>query len=493
MRYFKFLFGIVFVLFCLPLIAEDEYSDQVNLEIQEEVRILKEFRNLPLPPPLSSDLEKPIHVMFTFVDHWEPGLNIGAQNRANLWYYDYPKMASKHTDADGKHPQHDWFCLYLEKGPLQTISKSVFEGFGEMNPHIHHGTINDDYNDNTSEMEGLVDQYISYLNTVGACITAEEQPTKPFAFVHGMWSLDNSRDLDGHRQYCGCNREIDLLLSKNCYADFTFPAWGSMQPTIMIYKIFAARDCNYPKSYDLWPNIRQLIANSPLASDELTIFEGPWNSTNIDRNEIPTLSRMTAWINYNVSVPGKPNWIFVKTYTHSAANIDYPVGYSCIMGDIADQFYTDIERVYNDGVNYQIHYCTAREAYNIAMAAVDGVAQGSPSAYRDYNIPPPANRFYYCSAFYILLRRDVARGETVIQIMQPLPSSLEIWSKDFDPDLRIYEKNSLTENYSASDAETTLTLTIPVLITDRTPSVYYIFSKNDELSCVKEWDMFRYD
>ena len=50
-----------------------------------------------------------------------------------------------------------------------------------------------------------------------------------------------------------------------------------------------------------------------------------------------------------------------------------------------------LERNYNDGVRYKLHYVTAREAYNIVRAAEDGKT-GDPDAYRDYDISHPFNR-----------------------------------------------------------------------------------------------------
>ena len=44
------------------------------------------------------------------------------------------------------------------------------------------------------------------------------------------------------------------------------------------------------------------------------------------------------------------------------------------------------ESKYNYGVNYKLHYVTAREAYNIVKAAEAGKA-GNPGEYRDFVIP----------------------------------------------------------------------------------------------------------
>ena len=46
-----------------------------------------------------------------------------------------------------------------------------------------------------------------------------------------------------------------------------------------------------------------------------------------------------------------------------------------------------LEARYNDGVNYILHYVTAREAYNVARAAAAG-ATGEPPQYYDYVVKP---------------------------------------------------------------------------------------------------------
>jgi hypothetical protein len=52
-----------------------------------------------------------------------------------------------------------------------------------------------------------------------------------------------------------------------------------------------------------------------------------------------------------------------------------------------DEAFSYLEKKYNDGSRYALHYVSAREAYNIAKAAEDGKV-GNPNAYRDYIIKP---------------------------------------------------------------------------------------------------------
>src|SRR5262249_8637394 len=49
-----------------------------------------------------------------------------------------------------------------------------------------------------------------------------------------------------------------------------------------------------------------------------------------------------------------------------------------------------------------LHYVTAREAYNVAKAAEAGCS-GDPNRYRDFEVPPPANRKVRCTGPWRLL------------------------------------------------------------------------------------------
>lgn len=416
-----------------------------------------------------------MHVIFAFVDHWEPGEGPSAAQTASLWYDQYGQMASVHHDADGRAPQHTWFCHSLDLTALRIIAKCAFAGLGEMEIHIHHGTGNDDGHDNTSEMSTLIDQYLVTLKRVGACLTAEGTPRTAWGFVHGLWALDNSRYIEGHHRYCGVNREIDLLLAKKCFGDFTFPAWGTMTPRTFTSTIFASRDTPSPKSYDDPFAIRQVTAHGqPLQENELLIFPGPGPDaaiSNIDAGSPATLARMREWLSYYVHIPGREDWVFVKAYTHGAANLSSAQGISNLVGSGADAFYSELETYYNDGHDFILHYVTARELFNIVAAAAAGHT-GNPNDFRDYAIPPPVNSRFFCEADYSLITFTAGLPSAVLRV-EAAPGPLVLWAKDFDDSALVNESNSESDLYSPSDSQLTSTAAIPLVITDPTPSLYY--------------------
>lgn len=67
------------------------------------------------PEKISVD-RKPVHIMFLFVDHYEPNKNENFQEIiARPWVDSYSRIADKHRDSDGFPPRHTWFFLYFGK------------------------------------------------------------------------------------------------------------------------------------------------------------------------------------------------------------------------------------------------------------------------------------------------------------------------------------------------------------------------------------------
>jgi len=97
-----------------------------------------------------------------------------------------------------------------------------------------------------------------------------------------------------------------------------------------------------------------------------------------------TPSRVRSWVNQAIGVVGRPEWVFVKVYTHGAPEQHA----TSLLGEGGRMMHAELTTRYNDGKNWCLHYVTAREMYNIAIAAMDG-RSGDPAQYRDYVLPPP--------------------------------------------------------------------------------------------------------
>ncbi len=105
------------------------------------------------------------------------------------------------------------------------------------------------------------------------------------------------------------------------------------------------------------------------------------------RHEIPPSNeRVDLWVNTNIHVKGKPEWIFIKIHTHGTQEHDMDT----LLGRPVDNMFSYLESAYNDGKKYVLHYVSSRELYNIVKAAEAGET-GSPNEYRDYILDKPAH------------------------------------------------------------------------------------------------------
>src|SRR5262249_32297077 len=69
-----------------------------------------------------------------------------------------------------------------------------------------------------------------------------------------------------------------------------------------------------------------------------------------------------------------------------------------------------------------LHFVTAREAYNIVKAAEAGHS-GNPNDYRDYLIPPPANRLIRCNRPWRL--RHHSRDRVCLELGERGPATVD--------------------------------------------------------------------
>ena len=201
----------------------------------------------------SNDLPGARHIMFIFVDHFEPQVGGAAEEkqkeRVDIWMEKYPTIASSFVDADGKHPQHTWFYPYDEyrSEEIKLLSQLCYDGFGEIEMHLHHK------NDTSDSLRRKLNDCKAEFAKFGVLITAEQNPRSVYGFIHGDWGLDNSRGVS----FCGVNNELQVLSETGCFADFTFPSPGhSSQPRKINSIYYAEDDPDRPKSYDQGTDVR---------------------------------------------------------------------------------------------------------------------------------------------------------------------------------------------------------------------------------------------
>ena len=119
---------------------------------------------------------------------------------------------------------------------------------------------------------------------------------------------------------------------------------------------------------------------------QLLIFQGPtaisWNGYleygAIEDDPIFEDHRINKWIDSNIHVHGRPEWIFVKVYSHGAQS------QHMVLDQDMDKMLSALRQETKQR-DIKLHFMTAREAFNVIKSAEDG-KQGNPEDYRDYRI-----------------------------------------------------------------------------------------------------------
>ena len=343
-------------------------------------------------------------VIFLFADHFEPAWNGASKEeekrRTDLWCEGYPQAIDGVFDSDGLPPQHTWFYPYdeLNLECLHKLSGLCFAGLGEIELQLHH------FDDTSKGLRAKLADALEKYRQVGALVSLGSTLKSNFGFVHGNWALDNS--LPG---LCGVNDELSILKESGCYADFTFPAPNRAQPEEVNSIFYAIDNPVKPKSY----NTGKVLKKNGKNEGDLLIFQGPLIvdlksgliRPRIEDGEIAshkpfTESRVEKWFKAGIHVSGHPDWIFIKVFTHGAM----PDNAELLLGKNGQTIYQQIvERLERLGL--RVHFATARQGYNIAMAAAAG-REGNPNDYRDYLIKPYLNSKIKCSQLYLPLQAD---------------------------------------------------------------------------------------
>ena len=210
-----------------------------------------------------------------------------------------------------------------------------------------------------------------------------------YAFVHGNLALGNSAG----GKYCGVDSEMQILAETGCYADFTLP---SAPDRSQVPRLNAIYECGHPLSeqrpHRSGPNLRvghkpvlPLLFTGPLVFDWRRRVHGlpvPRLDGGVLAANYPAdLDRLHRWANAAISVRGRPTWIFVKLFCHGFFDADQ----DAVIGEMGRRFWGEAMEYAERTGEFKIHFASAREVFNIAMAAVDGL-QGEPGLYRDYKL-----------------------------------------------------------------------------------------------------------
>jgi hypothetical protein len=329
------------------------------------------------------------HLLFAFCDHYEPlwkrPPGDAGEARVRAWEDRYPALVEPFRDANGRPPRHSFFFPGEEYAPsyLDRLARLARRGFGEVELHLHHD------GDTAAKLRADIERYLGLFAAHGH-VSRDAAGRYRYAFIHGNWCLANSRP-DG--RWCGVDEELPVLFETGCYADFTFPAAPDPSQPAIVNEIYwpdgdlsrrAAHHRGRPARVGERFDDRMLIIEGPLALARAK-KRVPIRLENaaVTADDPGSPERVKTWVEQDIHVAGRPEWVFVKVHTHGAPEKQG----ASLLGEGGRRLHEALAR-YNDGTRFSLHYVTAREMYNVACAAMDGKA-GSPADYYDYVIPPP--------------------------------------------------------------------------------------------------------
>ena len=267
---------------------------------------------------------------------------------------------------------------------MQPIAELCLATGSEMEVHLHH------HDDTAEHMRGTLEQGLERLSGHGM-LSRDATGTLRYGFVHGNWALDNSHPEGRH---CGVRNELRVLRQTGCYADFTLPSAPERTQTRAINSVYYARGTDQAKSHDHGRRVRADRDPQVIHEDELLLVQGPL-TLNLRRRKFgllpriengdltaanpPTIERLRLWLECQVAVEGRPNWVYVKLHTHGAK----PENTGMFLGEPMRAFHRALAELAVRNANIRYHYVTARELVNILHAAEAGHS-GDPGQFRDF-------------------------------------------------------------------------------------------------------------
>ncbi len=337
------------------------------------------------------------HLIVVVANHFEPAwkadgsvFDLKAQiRRLESWIKQARAAGSMLQDQDGTPFRHTYFYPgeQYHRPLIEMLADLEAEGFGEVEIHLHHGVERPDTSD---QVRRALVVFRDQLAEEHNCLSREDGDPRPrYAFVHGNLALANS--LGG--RCCGVDNEMEILAETGCYADMTLPSAPQESQVAMINAIY---QCGRPlyeraphrtgRSLRVGDQIRlPVILTGPLVFDWSRRVHGlhrpKLDDGGVSSSHPLSAARLERWRNAHITVSGRPDWIFIKLYCHGFFVGDQ----ESTLGPQTLKFWSEaIESADRNG-RRRIHFVTAREAFNIAMAAVDGY-EGDPHLYRDYRL-----------------------------------------------------------------------------------------------------------
>jgi len=332
------------------------------------------------------------HLVFVVANHFEPGWAMDGilDHKTQMSRLKAYRSLARETggmvlDSDGTKFRHTNFYPAEQYHPeiLDVLAEMQADGLGEIEVHLHHGV------DKPDTAENLACQLVEFRDTVAeqhkGLSRVKGRSTPMYAFVHGNLALANSC---GGR-FCGVDNEMEILRDTGCYADMTLPSAPDQSQVAIINQIY---ECGLPLDEAVPHRDGRRVSADGTDPQLPLIFNGPLVLSG--RLPVPRLddgaltakhglefSRLSRWISANVTVDGRGDWVFIKLYCHGFFDQDQS---ACIGAD-AQRFFGEVVEQGERTGKYKTHFASAREAFNMVAAAIDGHS-GDPNTYRDYKL-----------------------------------------------------------------------------------------------------------
>jgi hypothetical protein len=285
--------------------------------------------------------------------------------------------------------RHSYFYPAEQHHPalIERLAEHCHEGWGEIEIHLHHGA---NFPDTAENTEDILVSFRDSLEKEGCLARWDGQGPARYGFVHGNWALANSAGGPG----CGVDNEMEILARTGCYADLTLPAAPS---PAQVAKINSLYECALPLSRRAPHRRGRDLSVGTSPSKFPLIIQGPlgvtfwhprrgWPVPSLENGELSganpaTLNRLRVWRRAAIAVKGRPDWLFLKLHCHGMD----PRDEEALFGTSMQGFLQELLDKSRAGAACKVHFVTAREMVNIALAACDGRG-GDPGAFRNYRL-----------------------------------------------------------------------------------------------------------
>ena len=338
------------------------------------------------------------HLIFVVANHFEPSWSPNGQwenlsvqlQRLDEWCASARRIGAVVQDSDATPFRHtNFYPAEQYHHPLiERLAELQSEGLGEVEIHLHHGI---HVPDTANNLKQQLEDFRNILAAEHRCLSRWEGKGGPmYAFVHGNLALANSAG--GH--FCGVDSEMQVLRETGCFADFTLPSAPDRTQVPMLNAIYeSGGPLHQARPHRTGKNVRvggespklPLIFTGPLVFNwKRRVYGLPIPRLDdgvLAANYSLDIDRLRRWVSSHVSVRGRPEWVFIKLYCHGF----FPFDRDATIGSEVERFWQEVLELSARTGKFKVHFATAREAFNMVMAAIEG-REGEPGQYRNYRL-----------------------------------------------------------------------------------------------------------